>query len=120
MESFFDSGFFGDAGQRFLNTPGYGTRAAFRSFEPEFRSFNQQQYFRSQYNQMTNDFLGVLGDQIRSGMDPTAQFSDYIGTQGTSPEPGGMSPFQSQYQELPPAFRGALQRGFNPPAQFGF
>ena len=56
--------------------------------EPQLAYFGQQQrfgrspvqkrFFKDQFQQVFNRYLGQLGQQVQQGQDPTLQFSDYM------------------------------------------
>ena len=68
------------------------------------QSANTQRYYQNQFQNVYNEFLGALGQQIRSGADPTLRFADYLET----------TPFTERYAALPPQMAGRTTRQFGP------
>lgn len=65
---------------------------------------NQQRFFKNSYGDFFNQYQGLLGNQVRSGQDPTLRFNDFM---------GGMN-FQDYYRRQPPAQRGQSTAQFAP------
>ena len=98
----------GAPGSLFLNQD---PRMAYRSFQNRFGQAPRQRSFYDQFfPQAQDEFLGVLGEQVRGGMIPSMQFSDFLQS----------FPFMDRYRSLPPAMRGGQTSRFNPVAQFNY
>ena len=58
-------------------------KTAYFSFSNEFggpqKSQRQQNFFRDQFSNIYNQYLGNLGRQVRAGQVPTEQFQDFMG-----------------------------------------
>ena len=68
------------------------------------QSPNTQRYYQNQFQNVYNEYLGALGQQIRSGADPTLRFVDYLET----------TPFTERYAALPPQMGGRSTRQYSP------
>jgi hypothetical protein len=110
----------------FFETPGVGTQAAYQSALPQGMSPNLEQFAQSQFQNVFNEFLGVLGSQIRGGQDPTAQFGqfaqefaqDFPSGAGYFGPGTGRRPLAQRFAALPPSLRfGTPQRFFAPPTR---
>lgn len=52
--------------------------AAYFSYANQWRTPNMRRYFQNQFSNIQNQYMGALGSQIRSGGDPTLQFTDFL------------------------------------------
>jgi len=88
-----------------------GTRAGYFSFQDRFgQSPTQRNWFENQFSNIRNEFLGTLGQQIRQGQTPNAQFTDFLQA----------FPFSQRFSALPPSMRGAATSRFAPQTRFFF
>jgi len=97
--------FFGDD-NAFMGFLDENPNIAYQSFAPDFgvRSPNQQRFFQNSFQSIHDQFLGRLGNQIRQGQAPTANFTDFLGNFDF----GGFSAAQS------PWMRGQQTQRFAP------
>lgn len=71
----------------------------------------QQEYFKSQFQPIFDQYLGQLGASMRQGQFPTQTFSEFT----------EQFPFTQRFSSMPPSMRpGAGRRQFAPPTQFFF
>jgi hypothetical protein len=119
MSSFLNQGF-----QDFLET---SPQVGFNAFQGQFgRSPNQRRFFESQFAPIHNRFLGVLGQQIMGGGEPTARFASrdpFMPDERSFLEGGFPEQFRGFgdfFGSQPPQFAGRLQGRFSPPTQFFF
>lgn len=70
---------FKEAGREFLS---YEPRAAYYSFQDQFKTPAKRRFFTQQFSDIHNYFMGQLGRQIREGGTPTSTFSDVLGQPG--------------------------------------
>ena len=70
-----------------------------------------RQFFRGQFRNVHNQFLGALGAQLRQGASPDLRFTDFLNQPNF---------FQQQYRSQPPALRGKSSSRFAPPTRFDF
>lgn len=90
---------------------GQDPRIAYFSFQRRFgQAPRQRRFFEDFFPEAQNEFLGLLGEQIRRGEIPTLQFVDFL--EGF--------PFEQRYQGLPPSFRGQSFGRFSPSARYFF
>ena len=75
-----------------------------RGSEFSGQSPNTQRYYQNQFQNVYNEYLGALGQQIRSGADPTLRFVDYLET----------TTFTERYAALPPQMGGRSTRQYSP------
>ena len=68
------------------------------------QSPNAQRFYQTQFQNIYNEFLGSLGSQIRSGMDPTMRWADYLEN----------VPFTERYAALSPQQAGRTTRQYSP------
>ena len=86
-------------------------RSAFFSFQDQFGSSpNQRKFFQDQFNQFHNEFLGTLGQTIRSGQVPSQRFTDFLGNVN----------FDQRFAQQAPSQRGAFTSRFAPSTRFLF
>lgn len=86
-------------------------RALFFSFQDQFGpSPRSREFFRNQFSNIHDEFLGALGSQIRGGELPTLRFSDFLQN----------FDFGSRFASTPPSLRGFFPSQFAPPARFLF
>jgi|TARA_Y100000310_G_scaffold293760_2_gene323592 hypothetical protein len=86
-------------------------RAGFFSFQEQFgRSPRQKEFFKSQFQDIHNRFLGELGKQIRGGEVPTMRFTDFLSNFN----------FNREFASQPPALRGSFPGQFAPRTRFLF
>lgn len=82
--------------------------AGFFSFQDQFgRAPAQRQFFQRQFGDIQNEFLGLLGEQIRGGDVPNLRFLDFLED----------FDFSKRFRQLPPSQRGGtagFQRLFSP------
>ena len=79
------------------------------------RSPNQKRYFQQQFANVQNQYMGQLGQAIRTGGDPTQGFADYLDEY--------MAPGGGQFQDwasMSPRQRGTTQGRYAPPTLFNF
>ena len=67
-------------------------------------SQGQQRFFRGQYQDAYNDYLGALGRDIRKGTAPDMNFADYLEDY----------PFTERYAALTPQQAGRTTRQYSP------
>ena len=68
------------------------------------QSAGQERYYRGQYQDAYNDYLGALGSQIRQGAAPNMRFADYLEDY----------PFTERYAALTPQQAGRSTRQYSP------
>jgi hypothetical protein len=84
-------------------------KLSFFSFQDQFgQGQNQRNYFRGQFQNFFNQFLGTLGQDLRQGQSPTRTFEDFL---------GGVD-FNQQFASIAPSLRGANTARFAPPTSF--
>lgn len=86
-----------------LEEPGFGQQAAFQSRVGGLRP-NLQRFYRNQFSNIQNRYLGQLGGQITSGSAPTLRFQDFLGN----------FDFQNNFRSLPPGLAGRNTGRFAP------
>jgi len=69
---------------------------------------NQRLFYRNQFGNVRNEYLGQLGAQLQSGQAPTLKFLDFL----------GQMPFTERYAQLPPGLRERGISGFAPPVRY--
>jgi hypothetical protein len=83
------------------------TGQAFAS--PQGRSTpRRQRYFQQGYGDVFNQYMGALGQQIRSGTDPNLTFQSFLES----------DPWTSRYAQLPQGMRGVNTSMYNPRTRF--
>lgn len=86
-------------------------KAAFFGQQERFgRSPTQQQFWKGQFQDVHQEWLGRLGQQLLGGQEPNLRFTDFLKNFN----------FQQRFQSLPPSFRGAQTARFAPPTRFMF
>ena len=81
----------------------------FFSFQDQFgRGQTQKNFFRGQFKNIFNQFLGGLGQQLRQGQAPQGTFTDFLGD----------FDFNQQFAQTAPSLRGGLRGRFAPPTRF--
>ena len=91
-------------------------QAGYFSYQNQFgKSPNQRKYFQNQFQEVQNQYMGQLGQIMRTGGEPTLSFMDYL-DQYFSPG-GGQS---QQWGSMSPRQRGTQRSGFAPSARFRF
>lgn len=83
---------------------------AFQAFQPQGVSPARRNFFQKSFTDIHNQFLGQLGNQILQGQQPTARFTDFLG----SFDFGGFAASHSPFQ------RGEQQSRFQPSTRFLF
>lgn len=78
--------------------------AGYFSFQDLWRTPSQKAYFRNQFSNIQNQYLGQLGQTIRGGGQPTQTFLDFLQNFDWS----------RQFQGLPPQQRGMDISRYNP------
>ena len=68
----------------------------------------QRQFFRGQFQNFFNRYLGTLGQQLEQGNTPTGTFTDFLRDVN----------FGSEFAAIPPSLRGGGTRRFAPPVRF--
>jgi hypothetical protein len=89
----------------FFSSPGFQQQAQ--------RSPQRRSFFENQFRTIHNQFQGQLGQMVRGGQLPTAQFTDFIDA----------FDFNNQFFQTPPGLRGGFGGSrFRPPTRtlFGF
>ena len=83
-------------------------QATFSSFINQLRG-PQQRFFRNRFQPIRNEFLGLLGSQLRQGQLPTQRFTNFL---------GGLN-FGNRFRSTAPSLRGQGDRTrFAPPTRF--
>lgn len=88
--------------------------ALYHSFRPQYGRGQgrfrpgQERYFKGQFGDVWNEYLGKLGQQIRGGQEPSLQFSNFLEA----------FPWANRYSSLPPELRGETNRRFAPPVRW--
>jgi hypothetical protein len=83
--------------------------ATFFSFQDQFgQGQNQKNFFRGQFKNIFNQFLGTLGQEVRQGQFPTGKFTDFLGD----------FDFNQQFAQTAPSLRGGQTGRFAPPTRF--
>ena len=84
-------------------------QTAFFSFQNQFgQSPNQRRFIGNQFQDIHNQFLGMLGQQLRGGETPDLRFTDFLGDFN----------FNEQFRSFSPTQRGQGQRNFSPRTRF--
>ena len=79
--------------------------AGYFSNQNQWRTPNQRDYFRSQFSNIQNQYLGQLGQWVKGGSQGQPQkFLDFL----------GQYPWQQKFQELTPSQQGQDASRFNP------
>lgn len=81
---------------------------------------NQRNFFQNEFQNILNQFLGVLGGQAQAGETPNALFTDFLAGGTVLP---GQSPFgfQNTFATTAPSLRGGPARNlFAPPSRSFF
>ena len=78
--------------------------AGYFSYQNQWRTPNQKKYYQNQFQEIQNEYLGRLGQQLRSGGAPTEKFTDFL----------GQFPWTLRFMQLPPSMRGDNPSLFNP------
>ena len=98
-----------------FETDPLGQRANYFRFAGQQRSPNQKKWFESQFQDVQDKYLGLLGQQVTGGGQPsqtwTGFLDEYFGQGGGA---------QQDYSSLTPRQRGAQQGRFAPPARYMF
>lgn len=81
--------------------------SAFFSFQDQFGPFgsNQRQFFNNAFTQIHNEFLGLLGQQLRRGEAPTDSFTEFLDQPNF---------FENRFRQLSPFQRGEQPTRFAP------
>ena len=88
---------------------GEAPEATFFSFQDQFgQGQTQKNFFRGQFKNIFNQFLGGLGQELRQGQLPTGTFTDFLGD----------FDFNQQFAQTAPSLRGGLRGRFAPPTRF--
>jgi len=53
-------------------------QAAYFSYQGDWGAPRQRQYYRNQYSDIYNEYLGLLGKQLRAGTQPNEKFVDFL------------------------------------------
>ena len=69
----------------------------------------KQRYYQQGYGDMFNQYMGALGQQIRSGADPNLTFQSFLETDDR---------WTSRYAQLPQGMRGVNTGMYNPRTRF--
>jgi hypothetical protein len=72
------------------------------------RSPRRQRYYQQAYGDVFNQYMGALGQQIRSGGDPDMSFESFLQS----------DPWTSRYGQLPQGMRGVNTGMYNPRTRF--
>lgn len=72
------------------------------------QSPRQQRYFQQNYQDVFNQYMGSLGEQLRSGQTPDTTFSQFLES----------DPWTSRYTALPQAQRGMNTGMYSPRTRF--
>ena len=99
----------------YMKLLGTAPEAAYHSYQTDWASPNQQQYYQNQFQNIYNQYLGSLGASLRQGAEggegaPTVKeavsptFTDYLGNYD----------WTNRYTSLPPTMRGDFTSQFNP------
>lgn len=68
----------------------------------------KQRYYQQGYGDTYNQYMGALGQQIRSGNDPSLTFDSFLDS----------DPWTSRYAQLPQSARGVNTGMYNPRTRF--
>ena len=72
---------------------------------------NQKRFFQDKFQQIHNQFIGMLGQQIQSGGDPNLSFTDFVNELD----------FNKRFRSTAPSLRGGPSPSqFAPPTNFNF
>ena len=110
------SGWMGDQANPYMEMLGEAPQAAYYSYQDDWATPNQQQYYQNQFQNIYNQYLGSLGKSLRAGatgaeggpsslqeaISPT--FMDYLGNYD----------WTQRYSSLPAPMRGDFTSQFNP------
>ena len=78
--------------------------AAYFGYQNQWKSPNQKDYFKSQFSNIQNQYMGQLGQQIYSGGAPTQNWADFLKEHD----------WQQQFQGLTPQEKGTNYSRYNP------
>lgn len=69
-------------------------RAGYFAHQGRWRTPNKKKFFQSQFGDIHDEYLGMLGQKIMAGQEPTDTFTGYVGNYDWDQAYAGLTPRQ--------------------------
>lgn len=88
-------------------------QAGYFAYQNQPRTPNQREWFKSQFSEVQNRYMGQLGQQIMGGGAPTLNFTDFL-SQYFAPQGGAAQ----EWGSMSPGQRGVNFGKYSPPTKW--